>query len=310
MPWYSTAGNHDGLASGAIADTSGFLAEFAVGSRKLYAVPDADAKRLMEIISKGGDPTGTALVELLRDSKRRMRSITPDPSRAPFTPHEYLSAHLDPRQAGKGPAGHGYTAANLDSDTLYYTFPMGEKVTGISLDTTDRAGHFTGSLDTTQLKWLERTLKELRDEYVVVFSHHNSWTMTNTHPDPTGDARHNGDEVLALLKQHRNVLAWVNGHSHRNSVLAHDSFWEISTASHIDFPQLARVIEIADNGDGTLSLFTTLIESSAPHRTDFEDLSQTGLAALYRELALNAPGSTTKPAGKSADRNTELLLKR
>ncbi|MFJ1747640.1 TIGR03767 family metallophosphoesterase [Streptomyces sp. NPDC088116] len=312
IPWYSTAGNHDGLASGAIADRSGFLAEFAVGSRKLYDVPDADATRLMEIISKGGDPTGTALVELLRDSKRRMRSITPDPSRAPFTPREYLNAHLDPKRAGNGPAGHGYTAANLDGDTLYYTFPMGENVTGISLDTTDRAGHFTGSLDTTQLKWLERTLKELRDGYVVVFSHHNSWTMTNTHPDPAhpGEARHNGDEVLALLKQHRNVLAWVNGHSHRNSVLAHDTFWEISTASHIDFPHLARVIEIADNGDGTLSLFTTLIESSAPHRTDFEDLSQTGLAALYRELALNAPGATTKPAGKAADRNTELLLKR
>ncbi|MFD5116968.1 TIGR03767 family metallophosphoesterase [Streptomyces sp. NPDC058391] len=312
IPWYSTVGNHDSLASGALADRSGFLAEFAVGARKLYGVPDAEAKKLLKILSKGSSPAGTELVELLRHSKRSMRSITPDPGRAPFGPREYLTAHLDPARAGAGPAGHGYTSANLDSDTLYYTFPMGENITGISLDTTDRAGHFTGSLGTAQLNWLKRTLKELRDGYVVVFSHHNSWTMTNTHPDPAhpGEARHNGDEVVALLEQHRNVLAWVNGHSHRNSILPHGGFWEISTASHIDFPQLARVIEITDNGDGTLSLFTTLIESAAPHRTDFRDLSQTGLAALYRELSHNAPGSTTAPAGKSADRNTELLLTR
>ncbi|MFD7121971.1 TIGR03767 family metallophosphoesterase [Streptomyces sp. NPDC059922] len=312
IPWYSTVGNHDGLASGAMADPSGFLAEFAVGAKKLYGIPDAEAKQLLKLLSKGGDPNGQKLIDLLRRSKRAMRSITADPRRAPFGPREYLTAHLDPERAGAGPAGHGYTAANLDDDTLYYTFPMGENVTGISLDTTDRGGHYTGSLNTAQLDWLKRKLAEHRDGYVVIFSHHNSWTMTNAHPDPAhpGEARHNGDEVLALLKRNRNVLAWVNGHSHRNSILPHGSFWEISTASHIDFPQLARVIEIADNGDGTLSLFTTLIESAAPHRTDFEDLSQTGLAALYRELSHNAPGSTTAPSGKSTDRNTELLLSR
>lgn len=65
-----------------------------------------------------------------------------------------------------------------------------------------------------------------------------------------------------------------------------------------------------DNKDGTLSLFTTLIESAAPHRTDFSDLTQTGLAALYRELSYNAPGSSTVLGGAAKDRNTELLLKK
>ncbi|WP_066950625.1 TIGR03767 family metallophosphoesterase [Streptomyces lushanensis] len=312
LPWYSTVGNHDSLASGAMADRTGYLAEFAVGARKLYDIPDADAKALAKILAQGSMPGGDELIDLLRRSRRSMRSVTPDPGRAPFGPREYVSAHLDPAYLGAGPAGHGYTSAHLDSDTLYYTFPMGENITGISLDTTDRAGHFTGSLDTTQFNWLKRTLKEHRDGYVVVFSHHNSWTMTNTRPDPArpGEGRHTGEEVLALLNQHRPVLAWVNGHSHRNSINPRGSFWEVSTASHIDFPQLARIIEITDNRDGTLSLFTTLIESAAPHRTDFDDLSQTGLAALYRELAHNAPGSTTAPAGKLMDRNTELLITR
>jgi hypothetical protein len=141
--------------------------------------------------------------------------------------------------------------------------------------------------------------------------------MTNRRTDPAhpSDKRHGGEDVVATLAKHRNVLAWVNGHTHKNEIIAHSapnhgSFWEINTASHVDFPHLARIIEVVDNKDGTLSLFTTLIESAAPHRTDFSDLSQTGLAALYRELAFNAPGRNTELAGASRDRNTELVLKK
>ncbi|MFD7519888.1 TIGR03767 family metallophosphoesterase [Streptomyces niveus] len=312
LPWYSTVGNHDSLASGAYSDRTGFLAEFAVGTRKLYDIPDPDAVALLARISGGETADGGALISLLRREKRRMRTVTADPRRAPFTPLQYLTAHLDSAHTGAGPVGHGYTKDNLDQATLDYTFPMGENVTGVSLDTTDHGGHFTGSVGTGQLRWLERILKEHRDGYVVLFTHHNSWTMGNKRPDPArpGEARHDGNEVVALLRKHRSAVAWINGHSHRNVVLPHGSFWEISTASHIDFPQLARVVEIADNKDGTLSLFTTLIESAAPRETDFTDLSQSGLASLYRELALNAPGSRQDLAGLKDARNTELLLRR
>ncbi|MEW1796328.1 MULTISPECIES: TIGR03767 family metallophosphoesterase [Streptomyces] len=312
LPWYSTVGNHDSLASGAYSDRTGFLAEFAVGTRKLYDIPDPDAVALLARISGGETADGGALISLLRREKRRMRTVTADPRRAPFTPLQYLTAHLDSAHTGAGPVGHGYTKDNLDQATLDYTFPMGENVTGVSLDTTDHGGHFTGSVGTGQLRWLERILKEHRDGYVVLFTHHNSWTMGNKRPDPArpGEARHDGNEVVALLREHRSAVAWINGHSHRNVVLPHGSFWEISTASHIDFPQLARVVEIADNKDGTLSLFTTLIESAAPRETDFTDLSQSGLASLYRELALNAPGSRQDLAGLKDARNTELLLRR
>ncbi|MFE6029868.1 TIGR03767 family metallophosphoesterase [Streptomyces niveus] len=312
LPWYSTVGNHDSLASGAYSDRTGFLAEFAVGTRKLYDIPDPDAVALLARISGGETADGGALISLLRREKRRMRTVTADPRRAPFTPSQYLTAHLDSAHTGAGPVGHGYTKDNLAQATLDYTFPMGENVTGVSLDTTDHGGHFTGSVGTGQLRWLERILKEHREGYVVLFTHHNSWTMGNKRPDPArpGEARHDGNEVVALLREHRSAVAWINGHSHRNVVLPHGSFWEISTASHIDFPQLARVVEIADNKDGTLSLFTTLIESAAPRETDFTDLSQSGLASLYRELALNAPGSRQDLAGLKDARNTELLLRR
>jgi metallophosphoesterase (TIGR03767 family) len=317
LPWYSTVGNHDAMPLGCYASHGdSYLTDLAVGGRKLMDIPADEAYRLRQTISKATDPEGVRYGDFLRAHARSMRSVTPDEKRAPFTPAEYLRAHLDPAYRGPGPVGHGYSADNLDTGTQYYTFRVADDVLGISLDTTDPGGHYTGSVGTAQLRWLERTLRANPDAYAIVFSHHTSTSMHNTRRDPArpGERRHTGEEVAALLGRHRNVVAWVNGHIHRNAITPHTgsggTFWEISTASHVEFPQLARVIELVDNKDGTLSLFTTLVESSAPHRTDFTDLSQTGLAALYRELSFNVPGSRTDLAGDPGDRNTELVLKK
>ena len=318
LPWYSTVGNHDTLPMGCYASHGdSYLTELAVGGKKLMNVTAAEAQQLQAQIKKARDPQGVRYHDFLTSHARSMRAVTPDERRAPFTPAEYLRAHLDPAHRGVGPAGHGYSSANLDTGTQYYAFRISDDVIGVSLDTTDSGGHYEGSIGTAQLKWLDKTLRDNRDSYAVIFSHHTSKTMTNLRSDPArpGERRHNGQEVLALLGGHPRVLAWVNGHIHKNVVTPHamasgGSFWEISTASHVDFPQLARVIELADNKDGTISLFTTLVESSAPHRTDFSDLSQTGLAALYRELSLNAPGASTSLGGDPKDRNTELVLRK
>ncbi|MCT2590486.1 TIGR03767 family metallophosphoesterase [Streptomyces sp. N2-109] len=297
LPWYSTVGNHDVLPGGCYAPGDSFFADFAVGDKKLFTLPRAEGAAVWKRVQDGLDPKGERFREMLRAHRRELRTVTSDPGRAPFTPREYLAAHLEPRFTGPGPVGHGYTEANLAEDRLYYSFRISDSVFGISLDTTRPGGHYQGALGADQLRWLERELKQHRDDYVLVFSHH---TGTST---PEG-----GAELISLLKRNPHVLAWINGHSHRNTVTAHGTFWEITTASHIDFPQLARTIELADNGDGTLSLFTTLIESAAPYGTDPDDLSQTGLAALYRELAFNAPGRRTALEGDPGDRNTELLL--
>ncbi|MES4890211.1 TIGR03767 family metallophosphoesterase [Streptomyces sp. NPDC096012] len=318
LPWYSTVGNHDSLQLGVYGSHGDpYLAEAAISGRKLMTVSAAEAKKFQDTNRNAQDPTGAGYREFLKAHARSMRPVTADEKRAPYTQADYLKAHLDPAHQGAGPVGHGYSGANLDAGTQYYSFRISGDVIGISLDTNDAGGHFEGSVGTAQLKWLDRTLKDNKDSYAVVFSHHTSKTMTNTRPDPArpGERRHSGDEVVALLARHDNVVAWVNGHVHKNIVTPHRAsggraFWEISTASHIDHPQLARIVELVDNKDGTLSVFTTLVESAAPHRTDFTDLSQTGLAALFRELAFNAPGASRTFAGKETDRNTELVLKK
>lgn len=317
LPWYSTVGNHDSLPLGCYGHGDPYLADFAVGGRKLMDLSAADSGRLRKLIQRAEDPRGVRFGELLRARARDLRPVTPDERRAPYTPAEYVKAHLDPAYTGAGPVGHGYSMAHVEAGTQYYSFRIADDVIGISLDTTDPGGHYAGSVGAAQLRWLDRTLRDNQDAYAVVFSHHTSESMDNAYRDPArpDEPRHDGADVLEVLGRHRSVLAWVNGHVHRNAITARPgpgghSFWEISTASHVDFPQLARVVELVDNKDGTLSLFTTCVESAAPHRTDFADLSQTGLASLYRELSFNAPGARTDLAGGARDRNTELLLKK
>ncbi|WP_269858238.1 TIGR03767 family metallophosphoesterase [Streptomyces sp. RPT161] len=330
-PWYTTVGNHDDSIEGSLPDL-GLLNSLYTGDRKLEGCDDADAAKLADALRNDPAKAVAQLARLLADGGP-VREVTADPRRIPFTPKEFAQAHLNPACTGPGPVGHGFTSDAAASGKLYYAFPMSDGVLGISLDTTNRAGFADGSLGTAQLNWLEAVLRQHSDHWydtdgnlvrggssnqlVVVFSHHTSGSMGNLLPDPYNpfEARHDGNALVALLQRYPNVVAWVNGHTHQNQITAHGhavperAFWEINTASHIDYPQHARIIEIADNGDGTLSLFTTLVESAARYDTDFGDTSNAGLAALYRELSYNDPYAT--PAvklGTPADHNTELLL--
>lgn len=331
LPWYSTVGNHDDSVEGSLPDP-GLLGALYAGDRKLEGCDDADAAKLADALRH--DPASATLLmaKLLADGSP-VRRITPDPRRRPFTVKEFAQAHLDPARTGPGPVGHGFTSDAVRSGRLYYSFRIAEGVVGISLDTTNQAGFADGSLGTAQLRWLEGVLQEHSghwydndgrtvrsgsgNDLIVVFSHHTSTSMGNLLPDPRApfEARHDGGALVALLQRYPNVVAWVNGHSHENRITPHGhavperAFWEINTASHIDFPQHARIIEIADNGDGTLSLFTTLVESAAPYATDAHDTSDTGLAAWYRELSYNDPYAVpAQKLGGPADHNTELLL--
>ena len=70
-------------------------------------------------------------------------------------------------------------------------------------------------------------------------------------------------------------------------------FWEINTASHIDWPQQSRLIEIMDNGDGTLSLFGTVLDRAAPAAAPpsgpADRLHAAQLASVARTLSYNDP---------------------
>jgi len=311
-PWYSVFGNHDDSIGGTIPADWSQLEELYTGTTKFTGFTSDAANATL-----GAGFSPHRHERLGRDIAVDPRwQVTADARRAPFTPTGFMQAHLDITATGPGPVGHGFTPDGAAAGIAYYTFPISPGVTGIALDSTTRGGWTHGSLGHAQFLWLENVLRSGAGELFVVFTHHTSGSMDNPTPDPErpDEMRHLGPEIIAMLHRYPAVLAWVNGHSHTNSITPRtgptpaQGFWEINTASHIEFPQQARIIEVCDNHDGTLSLFTTLIESAAPYQASYDDGSQAALGSLYRELALNDLSYSAAHGGLPKDQNTELLL--
>jgi hypothetical protein len=107
----------------------------------------------------------------------------------------------------------------------------------------------------------------------------------------------------------------VTPHSRPAGVAVGGGFWEVNTAAHIDWPQQARVVEIVTNGDGTLSIFGTLIDHAAPQSWPAAPTTPLALAALSRELGINdwqrdaETASVDGKRGARGDRNVELLVR-
>jgi 3',5'-cyclic AMP phosphodiesterase CpdA len=145
------------------------------------------------------------------------------------------------------------------------------------------------------------------------------------------------DETLkCLLLRHPSAIGFVNGHEHANRITpfprdpeagpVEGGFWEINTASHIDWPQQARVIDVFDNHDGTLSLFGTIVDHAAPPEPGGPDAPRSGqgqagsavtrMASISRELSFNDTDASHNDTsgdggarGSRADRNQELVVR-
>jgi hypothetical protein len=175
-----------------------------------------------------------------------------------------------------------------------------------------------GAVSKTQFDWLMAQLDQAAADsrLAIVISHHTSWTLDNPAVAPTEEDPHlvHSEEFVAGLLRHRNLIAWANGHSHINTIQAHSNgngsgFWEITTASCIDFPQQQQTIEVVDNRDGTLSLFTTTLDHRAPIDYVEGDYGVVALASLSRQLAANdSAQNPTMRMGSPVDRNCELLI--
>jgi metallophosphoesterase (TIGR03767 family) len=310
IPWYTCFGNHDGLIQGNFPAATTQLGILGTGSVKVISPPAGVSQSdVINAVTEQNldDILNNVLVSL------SARLVTPDPARRTVGRAEIVAEHFNTATA---PVGHGFTNQNRQDGTAYYFFDQGG-FRFVVMDSVNPNGYADGSIDQVQFDWLQATIEAATGKAVMVFSHHTSGTMGNplvlTGLDP--NPRVLGPAVTSYLLSQKRVIAWVNGHTHRNEILAHaradgtGGFWEINTASHIDFPQQARLIEVVDNRDDTMSIFTTIVDHAGP--ADYAgDLSTTvSLAALSRELAANDPQSNLASlSGTAQARNTELLL--
>ncbi len=185
---------------------------------------------------------------------------------------------------------------------------------------------------------------ERRDELVIVCSaHHGTDSLDANAPDelaaacgPTDEHGHGsnpgcdrdprtstplhfGPDLVRLFHRFPNVIGFVAGHSHENTVQPFEDadgsgdFWEIKSPAIADWPPQHRLIEVTDNRDGTLSIFGTMLDhdgpSGAPRGGNAARFSLAELASVGRTIAYNDPQvGPDGSQGERADRNVELLL--
>jgi metallophosphoesterase (TIGR03767 family) len=329
IPWLACFGNHEALVQG-MALASPAAAELIVGGRKPVALPP------------GVDPADPAVVAaFIRDPGPLLsgptRAVAADATRRFFTRREFVQTHL--RSPGS-PAGHGFTNENLEHGTLYYAHDPVPGVRILVLDTSNPGGDADGSLGARQVAWLERRLIDAHatyldawgapvrtgneDRYVLLASHHGLETLGSgivadgVDPETADLPRVLGPEIRALLHRFPNVVAWLNGHVHEHHLVPRpdpagrtSGFWEITTGSIMDWPVQGRLVELVEDGDGSLSLLCTVVDHAAPPEPSAAD-DAWRLASVHRELAANDPflGDDTGRRGAPSDRNAELRWRR
>ncbi len=336
LPWLSCFGNHDCLVQGRTPATPDFQ-ELVTGGRRPVAAPEDLPEAPSE--EYRADPTvlstGTALPVRPRDDRRVISKA------------EYIRAHLD--SLGM-PRGHGFSEDNLAQNRAYYCYDEIPGVRVIVLDTTNPAGHVTGSIGQRQRDWLEERLIDVHSSYpdasgdqirtghqdraVIIASHHGLSMLDNTteRPDearqPDADLpRVLGPDIEALLRRFDNVVLWLAGHEHINSVVpcrgtgtggaAGAGFWHLITSGLCEWPSQARLLELlltepettTEAGGDALVIRSTMIDHAAPlragHAHDVWDL-----ASVHRELSANEPTRVGGPhsAGTVWDRNVDLFV--
>ena len=257
VPWLASHGNHEYVCQG-VGLVNPVLARVMTGSRKSVEAPvGIDADNAVETFVQHPELFGLgAYVEVAADADRRPMA------RDELVPKPYYVHDAD-------------------------------RVRFVTLDTVCYRGGAEGTIDQTQLQWLERQLAEAGDRYVVVLSHHGSDRLAN----PRGEQ--NSVALVELMSRFPRVVLWLNGHIHTNRVRAHDGFVEVTTASIVDWPCQARVVEMFETGDGRLAIACTMLDHDGE-----------GLAGMHRELAGNGRtyGFDSGSAGTPADRNAILLL--
>ena len=350
MPHYQAIGNHDGLVQGNLAATSLFE-QVATGCIKVEAVAFEDGTNFLNFDE---DDIQDAWNLPYTDGDPNAMYVPPDPNRRFVSKAQYKAVfqngtqadghgfdYVDPAQlsASNGAAG-------------YYSFEPIPGLRMIALDTVSEGGALQasseGNLDDPQFQWLKSELEKATaaNELVMLYSHHapDSFQAVaipdENAPDCTAPDAHGHDvnpgcdvdprpstpihlkaDMVNLLHQYPHVIAWVAGHSHEHKVQAFPApdgksgFWVVRTAAEADWPQQARLLELFDNNDGTLSLFGTAIDhasnaTAAASGTDAATLDENDLASIGRTIGFNDPQyGAPEGEGVPSDRNVELLIK-
>jgi hypothetical protein len=294
-PWIPVLGDHDALVAGELVPTP-LTASLAVGDRALWDLPQGVAPppgtRLTS--GPGGSPDGPPVPLLVDELLTQALNgptvrVPPDSSRREMSFDEVVGRLRSRAITAPTPTVIGSNLAG-PGPSLDYAIDVGSKLRLLVLDLVRRAGGSGGLVRDPQPAWLAGQLADARGRWIVVISH-----------QPLSSSE-GGGALLALLDRAPQVIATISGHTHRNLIeprpTAAGGYWQISTASLVDYPQQARALRFVATAAGGVAIQTWMLDHVFPGR----------LGTISRELSfLDAQGGRPKGfAGGRPDRNVVL----
>jgi len=340
IPWYQTLGNHDHFWFGSIPPDAGDLRKTCT-SDEVIAMINAlaygsniyktDAQKYYMGVIDGSTPNG----EIIKAGKvgdpgfTTPPKVVPDKNRRSLSRTEWKQEFFN---TSTKPVGHGFKLipAGQDDDFACYSFvPKANiPIKVIVLDNTQREDdgsisiHGRGFLDQARWTWLKNELAagDAADQLMIIAAHipigvqppaannggkdtFMDWFDNSANPSSMQNAV-TLSGLIAELHNHPNLLMWIAGHRHVNTIKAfvtddpskpYRGFWQVETSSLFNFPQQLRTFEINLNSDYTVSIVTTNVDPAVKEGTP---------AAKSRKYAVATQqivGNALKPNFNGAD---------
>jgi metallophosphoesterase (TIGR03768 family) len=300
IPWYQTLGNHDHFWMGFMPPND-YIRQTLIGKNiinlgNLFTDPRGlDSRGFYMGSIDGRTPYGDVIgAGLETDFKIAPKVLAADPDRRSLSTEEWMNEFFT---TSSSPIGHGFSQSNVDAGFACYTFEpkAGVPIRVIVLDDTQAnddpnvGGYGHPSLDQVRYDWLVQELdRGQADGKLMIIAAHipigveSAGTFMGWNPAaPVSEA-----QLIAKLHTYPNLLLWIAGHRHANTVTALKSpdaarpelgFWQIETASLRDFPQQFRTFEVFRNSDNTVSILATSVDPA---------VKDGSLAALSRSYAV------------------------
>jgi metallophosphoesterase (TIGR03768 family) len=324
IPWYQTLGNHDHFWMGAFP-LNDYIRQTLTGEYILNL--GANPTDPLFLDSRGfymgaidgrtpyGDITGAGPVSDFLDGAP---TVPADPNRRSLLRSEWMSEFFNTTSS---PKGHGFNQTDVSTGFACYAFePKSDiPIKVIVLDDTQKdtdpdIGSYAAyaSLDNERYDWLVSELDKGQAEgkLMIIAAHipiRDELPNSSRLWSPISQVSE--QELIAKLHTYPNLILWMSGHVHQNTVTAFPSpdpdrpelgFWEVETASLRDFPQEFRMFTIVRNSDNTISIFTTDVDPA---------VRDGSIAAKSRSYAIAAHQifNTTIGSMPSGSYNAELV---
>ncbi len=342
IPWYQALGNHDHFWIGSIPVDDGlrkdlrqsYIADevFATGDILTNPTIINNHDYYMGVFD-GSTPYGDIKYAGPAADFKSPPKVAADSDRRSLKRDEWMKEFFT---TSTNPVGHGFNLTDAFKGFACYSFMPKPAIPlkVIVLDDTQREDdgsadiHGHGFLDQARWQWLKKELAngDAAGQLMIIAAHipiNVEVTAPNSEMGWWTDPKNAVTlaDLIAELQSHPNLIMWIAGHRHLNSVKAFISpdpvnapekgFWQVETSSLRDFPQQFRTFAIYLNSDNTVSIVTTDVDPAVKDGTPAATSRSYALAAeqivgadIYNFNPTNDPTIKPMPTGSY---NAELV---